>query len=297
VLRGGTNLKPRIDFVELARALLGAGLLVKAEQAVGRALTADAEDPRALEVLGLIRRRRGDLPGAATTYAQLSRLAPGMATVDALCDTLNRGCRAPDHAEIQIEPVPFVILSSFLPEHRHEELLDGLGHRKREPSTMGEGHFRPEMRLQTRLSETDDIRAWFISHLEAVLPEIGSRLRVCLSPREAIELMLTVARDGDFFDAHKDNCPPAATRRLTFVYYFHCTPKRFKGGDLLLFDTDQTGSRYYPGLFTRLIPEDNSIVFFPTGFVHAVTRVACPSGLIEDGRLALNGHVRVGIPT
>jgi Rps23 Pro-64 3,4-dihydroxylase Tpa1-like proline 4-hydroxylase len=44
---------------------------------------------------------------------------------------------------------------------------------------------------------------------------------------------------------------------------------------------------------TRLDTLDNSIVFFPSGTYHEVTRVVNPSGRLEDARFTFAGHVNL----
>ena len=51
-------------------------------------------------------------------------------------------------------------------------------------------------------------------------------------------------------------------RRLSYVYYFHRQPRPFRGGDLLLYDTDRQAGNFEMGVFTRIEPLHNSIVFF-----------------------------------
>ena len=74
---------------------------------------------------------------------------------------------------------------------------------------------------------------------------------------------------------------------MTFVYYFHRQPRRFSGGDLLLFDTDPEqdacGAKY-----TRIAPSHNSILFFPSACYHQVLPVVCESS-DDAGRFTLNG--------
>lgn len=105
------------------------------------------------------------------------------------------------------------------------------------------------------------------------------------------EVQLTVHRSGDVFRPHIDTVPGRgviAGHRVTFVYYFHRKPRRFSGGDLLLFDTAPAlgacGAHY-----TRIVPSHNSILFFPSSLFHHVLPVVCESAHAEHGRFTLNG--------
>ena len=50
---------------------------------------------------------------------------------------------------------------------------------------------------------------------------------------------------------------------------------------------------YTDAAFTRVVPVNNRVVFFPSRYYHTVVRVAVPTGAFADGRFAINGHVRV----
>src|SRR5439155_10127989 len=102
----------------------------------------------------------------------------------------------------------------------------------------------------------------------------------------------TLHRPGGFYQIHRDNSgPKKRARRISYAYYFHQRPKRFSGGDLLLYDTDVQQGTCLPA-FTRIVPRDNSIVFFPSSFCHQVTTVNCNLDDFTQGRFALNGWIR-----
>ncbi|MEO1189715.1 MAG: 2OG-Fe(II) oxygenase family protein, partial [Pseudomonadota bacterium] len=110
-------------------------------------------------------------------------------------------------------------------------------------------------------------------------------------PLNELKFQVTCYGDGDFFGAHKDRSEAHnifLRRRVSFVYYFRRQQDSFEGGDLLLYDNTETsdGSK---AAYTRLAPEDNSIVFFPSGYLHEVTPTIVSSGLTEDGRFTING--------
>lgn len=96
--------------------------------------------------------------------------------------------------------------------------------------------------------------------------------------------------NNDFFKIHTDSGYKAdiQSRALTFVYYFHEFPKCFTGGEILLFDTD-TEKNIFRTRFTKLIPQNNSIVFFPSNFYHQVTPVHLKKDNFESGRFAIHG--------
>ena len=78
---------------------------------------------------------------------------------------------------------------------------------------------------------------------------------------------------------------------INFVHDFHRVPKAYTGGELLVFDSDIQADTYTRARFTRVVPEDNSIVFFPSPYYHSVLPVHCPSGEFADSRFVINGHL------
>jgi SM-20-related protein len=127
------------------------------------------------------------------------------------------------------------------------------------------------------------------------LPTVVARMRLAPFELRALEIHALVYRDGDFFRVHRDTGPDN-TRRMTFVYYVHTSPKRFSGGDLLLYDTyfhpgeHRPGSRQFDSNGrTRLSAIDNEIVFFPSEYYHEVAPVSDVGDDVRRARIAING--------
>jgi SM-20-related protein len=117
------------------------------------------------------------------------------------------------------------------------------------------------------------------------------RLQIAPFSLGEIELQMTVHRTGGYYKIHQDvSAKRTRDRRVSYVYYFHRLPKRFTGGDLLLYDTDVQECGYTTGI-TRIEAVDNSIVFFPTEYFHQVTSVQCETEEFGDGRFTLNGWI------
>jgi Rps23 Pro-64 3,4-dihydroxylase Tpa1-like proline 4-hydroxylase len=119
-------------------------------------------------------------------------------------------------------------------------------------------------------------------HLPFIMRKLGrSAFRV--TDREA---QITATNDGDFFGLHADNSePPYEQRELSFVYYFHAEPKPFTGGQLRLYRPEA----YDPKQYETIVPEQNTIVLFPSSLLHKVLPVKCPSRAFADSRFTLNG--------
>lgn len=122
------------------------------------------------------------------------------------------------------------------------------------------------------------------SAVRARLPEALAALGIAPFGDQGLELQLTAHGDGAFFHEHTDNgAREARTRTLTFVYYFHASPKRFSGGDLVIHAP--------PGQRLVIEPRNDSLVFFAAGTRHEVLPVRCPGDDFGDGRFTLNGWI------
>jgi Rps23 Pro-64 3,4-dihydroxylase Tpa1-like proline 4-hydroxylase len=104
-------------------------------------------------------------------------------------------------------------------------------------------------------------------------------------------VQITASNDGDFFHAHCDDAQEMiASRRLTFVYFFHREPSQFEGGELRLHDSKKTGAHPLSiGSYQAVVPQQNQIVFFPCSTLHEITPVQCRSRAFADGRFTVNG--------
>ena len=108
------------------------------------------------------------------------------------------------------------------------------------------------------------------------------------------EMQVTASNDGDFFRFHSDNGDDrVASRRLTFVYFFHREPRQFEGGELRIHDARlKEGAYASEGSYQTIVPRQNQIVFFPCELLHEITPVNCRSGQFADSRFTLNGWLR-----
>lgn len=92
-----------------------------------------------------------------------------------------------------------------------------------------------------------------------------------------------VYNDGDYVLPHDDTVQGVfGERRIGSLYYFHRHPKRFTGGEFIL---------YLDGKKFVIEPEDGSLVIFPVNLTHEVYPVSSPSKHFEDGRFVLAGFL------
>lgn len=155
----------------------------------------------------------------------------------------------------------------------------------------GHGYQDPDARRSRVLYDLGHFRDLFARRLLTFLPHVLTRLGQPDFPVAHVEIQLTATNNGEFFRAHADDgAGPAASRHVTFVYFFHREPRGFAGGELRLFDTiADNGRRVAAGPYRVIYPLQNQVVFFPSGCLHEILPVACPSGDFADSRFTVNG--------
>ncbi len=133
-----------------------------------------------------------------------------------------------------------------------------------------------------------------LERVKSVLPQVLQKLGMQEFSIQAIEAQITASNDGDFFHFHSDNgSERAASRHLTFVYFFHREPRQFEGGELRIHDARlEAGVYVSEGSYQTIVPQQNQIVFFPCELMHEITPVKCLSRLFADSRFTLNGWLR-----
>jgi SM-20-related protein len=102
-----------------------------------------------------------------------------------------------------------------------------------------------------------------------------------------LEVELAAHGDGSFFKPHIDTFAGANSqsrsrdRIVTLVYYFHAQPRRFDGGELVIYPLGE-------GEPAMIEPRDNRLVAFPSFAPHEVRVVSCPDGDFQGSRFAVN---------
>ena len=275
------------------------GLYDQAEAALRRKLAADPHDTAALWKLAEIRRQRGDFAAARDGYRRLRVLGPDRRKAAWLHAVLG-GDGVPEVVPPRrIWPVPFVWMRNFLVPEQCERLsaLAAEGHARFVPARAGKkgaARVDPEIRVtwESDHRTRQAFHPWFIQKIRGVVPEVLERLRMEDIGRYGIHMKMREYPTGGFYRAHTDEpYDPDHPRKLNFVYFFHREPRRFSGGDLLLYDTDADTVACSFAAFSRIVPLRNSIVFFPSVSWHEVTHVRCETNDFKDGRWTVNGHL------
>ena len=190
-----------------------------------------------------------------------------------------RGGRPPE-SSFSTKPVralrtqPYYRVTDFLPTQAAQQVLKQILDQQQNFCLMtGNRNF-------IRLAQPLRIVEPFFERLWAILPDVQKRFVIDLEQPE-IELYVHAYNDGTHFAPHSDAHGGGNwRRRLSCVYYLHCLPRRFEGGNLVIYDS--RGRAY------AVEPEHNSVVFFPSNLIHEVLRVTCRSRTFVDSRFAIN---------
>ena len=296
VAAGWPGMTDRRQFDVTRTVLTPGGLHDRAEAAVRRRLAAEPRDTGALWKLGEIHRRQGNLAAAHDVYRRLSAHdGPDRHKASWLSAVLGGGGVPEAVAPRGVWPAPFVRMTDFLAPGQCDRLmaLARAGRGRLTPAMVGAGpHVRvdPEVRMtfEADARTRQEFRPWFLPMIRNVVPEVLARLRMEDGGRYRTVLRMRVYPAGGYYWAHQDNMK---NRKLSFVYFFHPEPRRFSGGDLLLYDADADTAACPFKAFSRIVPLCNSIVFFPSRAWHQVAPVSCDADDFESGRFVVNGHL------
>ncbi len=191
-----------------------------------------------------------------------------------------------------------VVLDEFLAPQELEELVSYTLQREAEfqsselVSPSGEpGMIDSDHRRSRVLMDLGKHEEIILDRIRGVLPRVLDQLGIEPFPVTQVEAQITASNDGDFFRAHSDDSEEIiASRRITFVYFFHSEPRSFEGGELRLHDSHGKGRlQVSSGAYQTVVPQQNQIVFFPCSVLHEITPVECRSRAFADSRFTLNG--------
>jgi hypothetical protein len=198
----------------------------------------------------------------------------------------------------------YVRIEDFLAPEEHQRVLDFALASEDAFGDSGvlDAHGRNQNDYGFRKSRTlsgpplEAIWPLFDRRLRGILAYVRKQLGVRWFPLGDVERQLTAHSGGGFFAPHLDTGHSlTASRRISCVYYFHASPRRFTGGELKLYDSWVTdrGSTAAPTC-TTLTPIDNSIIFFPSDEFHEVCPVQLETEAFRDSRFAITIWFREG---
>jgi SM-20-related protein len=143
------------------------------------------------------------------------------------------------------------------------------------------------------LDQLGELESLFSDRISQQLPSVLRRLGLAEVEPSRIDVQMTATNDGEFFNVHLDNASERfRSRKLSFVYFFHREPRAFDGGQLRIFDLTRYDRAAHAGArYTEIEPVQNQIVFFPSGYLHEIALVSCPSKEFADSRFTVNGWI------
>jgi Rps23 Pro-64 3,4-dihydroxylase Tpa1-like proline 4-hydroxylase len=198
-------------------------------------------------------------------------------------------------------PARCVVLDEFLSPQELAELTNFAIEHEAEFQTSevispasGGGVVNYDHRRSRVLMELGRQQDLMIERIKSVLPQVLQQLEMEQFTVADVEAQITASNDGDFFHFHSDNTSEsAASRYLTFVYFFHREPPMFEGGELRIHDAHlEDGVYVSEGSYQTVAPQQNQIVFFPCELMHEITPVKCASQRFADSRFTVNGWLR-----
>lgn len=110
---------------------------------------------------------------------------------------------------------------------------------------------------------------------------------LAVDPFVVTEMPLTLVNglDGHCGLPHADSLD--GRYRISLLYYFHRTPKAFRGGDLEFYETNPSSPNgHSEAALAGIDYEDNLLIAFPSHIFHGITDVRCESDDFADGRFA-----------
>ena len=268
------------------------------ESVANSALAQNASSISALKKIGEHCRQIGAHEAASRVFSKISELDPDDSHASTLRDVL-LGQSASSEANNR-GPVPFVQLKNFLSDDLHALLLRSaiadLDHFHAAAVYGADGvQSSNSQRRRGRVLKPELISSYkenFLPKLKSALHTfpILSRLGLSEQFKPKFEIQVTNYSEGDFFGRHvDDNVLHHQNRLVSYVYYLRRAPDSFRGGDLLLYDQGPHADGQALPFYTRILPMDNSIVFFLSSSVHEVLPTFVESNCREDGRFSING--------
>lgn len=245
------------------------------------------------ELLADIYRRRGGLVAASAEYERLhatGMTSPRVALLHAIFNKATVPVRLP---ETDFAPAPFVQFDNFFDLALNQRLLSYAISRQDifRPTELQAADQYEKQRSTLVTYDMGDHGDTMRTAVRENLPLVCERLNMPTIDIKFIQLKIAAYSNGDFFKAHQDNGLSQPDRQISFVYYFNQEPKPYRGGDLHLYDSRFSPRAYVRSLFTKIIPRNNSIVFFPSEYFHEVLPVETDTQDFSTSRFTMTGHI------
>ncbi|MDZ8052085.1 MAG: 2OG-Fe(II) oxygenase [Aulosira sp. ZfuVER01] len=196
-------------------------------------------------------------------------------------------------ANIDVLSSDYLQIDNFLTLDEHQQLLNYVLEKEADFVSTSTSTNAMNYRQSLVLYSFPNFSELILKRIEAIVPDVITKLGLLSFPLTYIESQLTAHNDGNYYKIHNDNgSPETVLRELTYVYYFYREPKHFFGGELLIYNSKISHNFYVNAdSFKTVEPRNNSIVFFLSRYMHEVLPVICPSKAFADSRFTLNGWI------
>jgi Rps23 Pro-64 3,4-dihydroxylase Tpa1-like proline 4-hydroxylase len=196
--------------------------------------------------------------------------------------------------DIEIIPSPYALIDDFLTPSQLNDLLRYSINKQPEFIPTTNSAADPNYRRSFYLMHFPEFSELMIKQIRKITPQIITHLDINNFAIAQIESQMTAHNHGNYYKIHNDNgSPDCATRVLSYVYYYYREPKSFTGGELVIYDSKiENGYSVAADSHKVIQPTNNTIIFFPSGCMHEVLPVSCPTEYFADSRFTINGWVR-----
>ncbi len=264
------------------------------------ALIEKDNEPRHYKLLTDVYRRSGDLAAAAATAKAWLAASPESIEACYLYNMLQQKSFLNPCPPESLMAAPFLLFHDFLAASEREQYwlraVNSSAACEKAGIGLGDTKVVDCLQRNTNLIELNcSEKGVMREKITPLVPELFSRLHIHQRPVNRIEVKLTAHGQGGFFKIHQDGFAGAngQARYVSWIYYFHRIPKAYTGGDLVMFDSnsEEKSHCFSPSDYTRIVPQDNTIVFFPSWYFHGVTPVTLLSPSVASYRFAVVGHI------
>lgn len=204
------------------------------------------------------------------------------------------------NATPNLKSTPIIQIANFLPKHERNNLFKVIGENQQafKDISASDSVQRTSLycSLESEISknrETQQLReACSVLSIAILnlLPKIFTALDIDPFPVSHIPFTIINGQNSHSGNTHIDTVNGLFS--ISMLYYFHKKPKAFKGGDLNLFDTDESSYKGYSDKpFAKIEHEDNLFIAFPSNTYHGISSVQLNSNNFEDGRFVAVGFI------
>ncbi|AFY42356.1 2OG-Fe(II) oxygenase [Nostoc sp. PCC 7107] len=198
--------------------------------------------------------------------------------------------KQPDGKHVVNTPL-YIHLLNFLDHQEWQTLLDYILAQANQFVRSTTFTNQSDYRVSQSLNAVAEVQSLIVDKVKSLLPQVCQQLDIPPFFVTLIETQITAHNDGNYYKLHSDNGSyDTFNREISYVYYFYREPQAFSGGELrfCLDDSDQL-------LEQQITPQQNSIILFPSRYLHEVLPVCCPSKMFADSRFTFHGWIRKSV--